>query len=618
MTVRATPKLALALNTSFVKRDVRWFPDGLSSNAFLLNVSRGSGSFFKGPGCSDTTAICTLNDSIFTVINTTATNHFITGGTATYTPVDPLSIRLAAGYDYNTADVTDITPFGHLRVPLGSIAETQWSRALITFDLAATYKKSLGRIFTTASSVGGQAFDSRLHTTDLSSSNFSAPGVPTLTSGSIRNIGGVNEQRVINAGFFGQEVVGWRDVLFVTGGLRVDGNSAFGTGFGLQKYPKLAVAYSISDEPFWSPRWIETLKLRAANGESGKAPGAFDAVRTWDPVAAEGGLAAFEPSQVGNPNLGPERTREIEGGFDASMLNGRLSASFSYYTSRTNGALVPVVKPPSLGFGARQLENIGVLKNQGSEVSLNAQLLTRDKVSIEAGVQYTRVKSEAGDVGGQTITVDANSLSFVQQGYSAPSYFGARITNPDAFADPVIERNVFLGGTFPTSIITPRAQMRLFNRVSVDAIGEFQRGGHLLNSIGFANEGLFSWQPCYATQAKLRLATAGNTSALSDVTALERGRCATAAASRDASFWVEKNDFFKLRSVSFTVDLPNRLIGSSNSSSITFSGRNLFKSTSYTGTDPESADQGVSTFARRDYYIFPSPRSFLVTLHTSF
>lgn len=120
--VRASSKVTLALNSSFLRRDVRWFPDGLSSNAFLLNVSRGSGSFFKGTGCADTTVICLVQDSLFSIINTTKTNHFITGGTATYTPTEALSIRLSAGYDFNDATITDITPFGHIRVPLGQIS----------------------------------------------------------------------------------------------------------------------------------------------------------------------------------------------------------------------------------------------------------------------------------------------------------------------------------------------------------------------------------------------------------------------------------------------------------------------------------------------------------------
>jgi outer membrane receptor protein involved in Fe transport len=137
-------------------------------------------------------------------------------------------------------------------------------------------------------------------------------------------------------------MIGWRDVLFVTAGARVDGNSAFGTGFGLQTYPKLSASYVISDESFWPTRFIETLKLRGAIGEAGKAPGAFDATRTWNPIAAEGGLSAFTPGQLGNPNLGPERTRETEVGFDAGFWGGRLGAVVTYFNARTTDAIINV------------------------------------------------------------------------------------------------------------------------------------------------------------------------------------------------------------------------------------------------------------------------------------
>src|SRR5207237_6049284 len=141
------------------------------------------------------------------------------------------------------------------------------------------------------------------------------------------------------AGFFLQELLGWKDRLFVTGGLRVDGNSAFGSSFGLQTYPKISAAYVLSEESFWPTRILPTFKLRAALGESGKAPGAFDAVRTWDPVAADEGKPGFTPFQLGNPNLGPERTREIEIGFDASALQDRLGVEATAYRARTMDAL---------------------------------------------------------------------------------------------------------------------------------------------------------------------------------------------------------------------------------------------------------------------------------------
>src|SRR5687767_14135429 len=105
----------------------------------------------------------------------------------------------------------------------------------------------------------------------------------------------------------------------------------------------------------WWPEWSESFKLRAAIGEAGKAPGAFDAVRSWTPVAAREGKPAFTPASVGDPNLGPERTRELEFGFDASLFEGRITSEVNVFVQRTYDALVPVRPTPSLGFSATQL-----------------------------------------------------------------------------------------------------------------------------------------------------------------------------------------------------------------------------------------------------------------------
>ncbi|MBK6486843.1 MAG: TonB-dependent receptor [Gemmatimonadetes bacterium] len=58
---------------------------------------------------------------------------------------------------------------------------------------------------------------------------------------------------------------------FLTLGARFDGNSAFGQQLGLQMYPKVSGSYVLSDETFW-PKQLGTMRLRAAYGQSGRAP----------------------------------------------------------------------------------------------------------------------------------------------------------------------------------------------------------------------------------------------------------------------------------------------------------------------------------------------------------
>src|SRR6185436_16082442 len=110
-----------------------------------------------------------------------------------------------------------------------------------------------------------------------------------------------------------------------------------GSGFGLQMYPKASASWVISDESFWSDGW-GSMKLRVAYGQSGRAPGAFDAVRTWT-SQPWGGLSALVPQGLGDPDIGPEVTGELEAGFDGEWLGGRITSTFTYYNQTTTDAL---------------------------------------------------------------------------------------------------------------------------------------------------------------------------------------------------------------------------------------------------------------------------------------
>ena len=62
---------------------------------------------------------------------------------------------------------------------------------------------------------------------------------------------------------------------------------------------------------------------------------------------------------LGNPDLKPERSRELELGFDASMFDSRLSVEFTYYNKLTKDALVRRNIAPSLGASEDQFFNLG-------------------------------------------------------------------------------------------------------------------------------------------------------------------------------------------------------------------------------------------------------------------
>lgn len=618
-----TKSLLLALSSSYQKNYTRWIPDGNNASGFLLNVGRGPFNNFKGGRgeCTNVTLTCVTNGYLLELTPERRGDHFINGLTGTWSPNANLTNRIAIGYDYNSNDNSDTYPFGFLNIPRGQIWKQDWNHTKLSIDYTGSLVSTLpvGGLASTFS-WGGQMFEDREYYTRVDGLDFAGPGDVTLASAARTSVGGQDRLRVITAGFFLQEMIGWNDRLFVTAGLRVDGNSAFGQNFGLQKYPKISASYVLSDHEWFPKTFVQDFKLRAALGESGKAPGAFDAVRTWDPVAGDDGVPGFTPAQRGNPNLGPERTRELELGLDVGAFEGRLGVEATYFNARTNDALIPVTYSPSEGFTRTQLENVGEIGNKGYEVAISGALIRNATYEWDARLNLTRTQSNTHDIGAAP-SISTGLATELREGYAVPAYFGVRILNPDKFEAPQLSTaSDFLGLVYPTRLYSVGTSLSYKNLLTFDVLGEYQGGHSLANWIGYQNARRGIFPLCYATDAKLKAAAAGDASALNNVTALQRARCALNRSQMNDRFYIEDASFFKLRNVSVTWNLPVRWIPGSRSASVMLAGRNLFRSTDYTGSDPEVADarDAGANIGRRDYYNLPPVRSFIATFRMGF
>ena len=112
---------------------------------------------------------------------------------------------------------------------------------------------------------------------------------------------------------------------------------------------------------------VNTLKLRAAYGQSGRQPNTFAALRTFQPVPGPAGSNAVTPNSFGNPDLKPERGKEIELGFESELFN-RLSLDFTYFSKQTDDEILSQPLAPSSGFPGNRFVNIGRVDNHGIEL----------------------------------------------------------------------------------------------------------------------------------------------------------------------------------------------------------------------------------------------------------
>jgi hypothetical protein len=362
-----------------------------------------------------------------------------------------------------------------------------------------------------------------------------------------------NREKVWNAGFFFQNVFDIDNKYFLTAGVRVDGNSAFGEGFGLQVYPKASATWVISDEDFWAEN-LGALKLRTAYGQSGRAPGTFDAVRTWDPIGYIGN-PAFAPENRGNDDLGPEVTSEFEVGFDGSWVDDRLSASFTYYRQKTTDALMDVSTIPSLGFSSSQLENVGTIENKGLEVQVDGSVISGSSWALDLGLGISTNNSKVLDLGG---TEPFNALSGrIMEGQPVPVGWDRRVANPDATdpfqyvcessdCDPDDGEDVVVGPKFPTHFVTPSFTLRVPGNVSITARGEY-RGGNFVEVNPIATSRSVRSAICFPYYVD----PANDITLKSGIPALWQERCDPGHAD---DYWFD-GDYFKLRSVSATVPM---------------------------------------------------------------
>jgi len=594
-------RVTLTWNSQYTRNEIEQTASGNNAHGLTLNAFRAERNYF---GLSDPDSVAlTLNQEI-----TTDIDRFVTGGTVEFRATDTFLHRLTVGFDQANQENRNLRPFGFRMDPRGILSNARLQNSILSIDYVANYGYEFNPDFITTLSFGAQSVTQEEQKTEAYGEIFPGPGNPTVNAAGER-LGFEDRLRVTNAGFFGQLLLNWRDRYFLTLGTRVDGNTAFGEDLGLQAYPKVSGSYVISDEDFWNPSW-GSMKLRAAWGQAGRAPGAFDAVRTWNPVGY-GGRPAFFPLNVGNPNLGPERTTETEVGFDGSFLNDRVSAEFTFYRQETSDALFSVRIPASAGFSLSQQENVGTIRNQGIELSVNASLYEARDWGLDGGINVYTNQSEVVDLGGAVPF--AAGGGWVEEGEPVMAARGWRLMNPDEIADPDWQPNQIYGPRQPTHTLGASLSLRLPRGMGLSARGEYQ-GGHYIFD-GASNQAFqraIRWPTC--GQAVYDLIDAGQ---IETLTAWQRGHCIQRNY-RTGSTYVPA-DFFKIRDITFRAPVDFMVPGA-RSAQFSMSVRNWFRWTNddFKIFDPEMIGRGSGEQLPSISEHIPPAAQFIASIRVTF
>lgn len=506
----------------------------------------------------------------------------------------------------------------------------------INHDLNATYSIDITRNISSVTQVGfSQQYEKNNYA--LLQGRGLAPFVQTV-NGASTILGGVDDRSELSvSGTFAQQNFKYRNQLFVTGAVRVDGSSVFGNNQRNQTYYKASGSYVISGTDFWGKmgvsKWWDLFKIRVAYGESGNLTGigAYSRFNTYASSSYIGRTALNSSGTLANENVKPERQQETEFGVDLSFFSNRLGVTVNVYNKKVKDLLINRFIAPSAGFSSL-LDNFGSLENKGYELVLTGSPVSKKDFKWDITGIYNHNRNKAVSIG-QALTllstnagapvaiIEGQPIGVFYGTFFATDASGSQVKN--AAGIPQIElgvqnsvlvytpgRNATTGlpsgatlrrvignpnPDYTASLVNELTYKKFSVRIQIDAV----RGGNVFNADWRTRQGVGNGK--VAEQEDLGQVPRGY---VAGVYAIEQWR-------------IDDGSYTKLRELSFTYNIGK--VKGFNDISISFSGRNLVSWDNYKGYDPEVNAGGQSTILRGiDFGSVPIPRTFSFGIQAKF
>jgi TonB-linked SusC/RagA family outer membrane protein len=474
--------------------------------------------------------------------------------------------------------------------------------------------------------------------TGFASNDLRAISVASIRTGSSYR----NESKLVSV--FGKASYTYNNRYTIDASFRADGSSKFGSNHRWGYFPSGGLTWRAGQEDFVQAlNFFNELKFRASVGLSGNQNGigAYAAQGLWSSGANYLDLPGTAPSQLANPDLTWETTRQFDIGTEFSIFNNRLFIAADYYNKYTYDLLLNVPVPYRTGFSS-YLQNYGAVRNKGFEIAIRSiNIESREfKWTTEFNISQNdnRIEKLASDI---SLGASGRNISILRKGYAVNSFQLYKQLYVDPQTGNAVYDDVNKDGAITAADrqIVGNALARytggLSNTISYKGFDfnflfYFQEGNKIMNmndfflvhgntqaNIGFLPRQLERWQkPGDITDIPRMTTSSLNPSANNSAANNYGGNVANLS-----SRYLEDGSFIRLRTVSLSYTLPAsviRRLGFSNVRTY-IQGTNLLTWTRYGGADPEvSSQSGNQNTAGYDWATVPQPKTIQVGINLVF
>ncbi|MGE3615359.1 MAG: SusC/RagA family TonB-linked outer membrane protein [Gemmatimonadales bacterium] len=541
-------------------------------------------------------------------------NHFINSGNINFRPTNWLTTRATVGLDYIGFEDQGLVRNGEACPFCG---EDQGARTINRFqsykysvDFGATANFNLTSRIAGKASAGLQYNKDALTVSNNYGKNL-APGAETIT-GASEKVSSEATTKVVTLGTYVEQQFGLDDRFFVTGALRVDQNSSFGQDSRTAYYPKISGSFVVMEG---KAGMLNSLRLRSAYGATGQQPPSTAALTYYGGVTVAllgGNKPGVSLQGLGDAALKPERSTEVEAGFDAGFLSNRVNLEATVYKKKTRDALIARPLAGSLGAVASQYQNLGQVQNQGLELSVSARPIESRRITWDLNLEASFNKNElleladgVPDPQGFFYRHAVGQPLYALYGTTLKSYEDA---NGDGFITPdevvVSDTAEFLGNSIPNKSASLNSSIGLF--------------GNKLR-LGSQLEAKWGWK-------SLEVNTGFQCLAIQNCAGFNNPEASLFEQARAVSFtfgsYATDAKFIRLRELSLGWTLPKQALNffRAANGTLTLTARNLKLWTGFTSWDPEiNTAAGTNGDGPNYNFVQPGqPRTFLLRLNLQF
>ena len=271
----------------------------------------------------------------------------------------------------------------------------------ITWDKILNYKKSIGSHNFDAI-LGHQSFDRTVDYGYLRKIGETVSGIYEMSNFLTPTSSSGYNYVIRKEGYFARLNYDFANKYLLSASLRIDKSSRFSDQNYQGTFWSVGAGWNIHKEAFLAnSQFVNELKLRGSYGQVGNdggigaEPGYQVDLDLYSLGYNNGGESGVYLGQVGNPNLTWESKNSFDVGVDFSLLKRRISGSIEYYLQDISDMIFAEPVPNSAGVPGNSIyRNIGKMRNNGLELSLNIGIVRNDKFSWDLGLVAASNKNE--------------------------------------------------------------------------------------------------------------------------------------------------------------------------------------------------------------------------------